>query len=160
MRRITAATALLTLVLTMLFASSAAAASPHFKGGEPNCTVSGTQVTCSGQLAGLGKGDVTVLLTVQASTEIVCTNPAGNVAPGQTQTTTATGTQTITPTKNGSLAYSVTSAPIERPAGSDTDLGCPNNKWDATLGTVTLTGYTLTFSQGGRVVLSDSGSFS
>ena len=79
-------------------------ASPHFVEG-PTFTDNGTTLTASGSVAGLGNEDVTVAVAAKGTATIVCRNPAGKVAPGQTQNVNVSGQQTITDVKNGRVVW-------------------------------------------------------
>ena len=121
--------------------------SPHYV-VDPTFTDNGTTLTATGSVAGLGNEDVTVVLTAQGSATIVCTNPAGNVAPGQTKDVTVSGSQTITDVKNGRVDYNVTTVAPTAPADS-----CPNPKWTPTVTDVTFNSATVIVQQGGQTVL-------
>ena len=124
--------------------------SPHYVVG-PTFTDNGTTLTASGSVAGLGNEDVTCLLTATGTATVIGVNPAGNVAPGQTQTVNVSGTQTITDVKNGRVNFSVTT--IEPTV---TNAGLPNKKWTAVATDVDFTAATLNVQQGGQTVLSTS----
>ena len=61
------------LATSLTFSSIANAARPHFV-GSPTCQVVGSQLCCSGKVAGLG----TAPTTVQVSASFNCTNRGGN----------------------------------------------------------------------------------
>ena len=124
--------------------------SPHYVAG-PTFTDNGTTLTASGSVAGLGNEDVTVLLNATGTATVVGVNPAGNVAPGQTQDVNVSGTQTITDVKNGRVNFSVTT--IEPTA---TNAGLPNKKWTPVVTDVDFTGATLSVQQGGQTVLTNT----
>ena len=125
--------------------SAASAQSGHFVGTQ-TCTDIGTQVRCSGKVAGLGGTTFTITVEAQGTASVTCTNPAGNVAPGQSFTTTVTGTSGPFPTpRNGQARYTVTSDAPTAPAGS-----CPNPRWTATVTDVQFTTATLTLSEDGQ----------
>jgi hypothetical protein len=137
-------------VLSMLVVALAAVpalAAPHFLRG-PVFTDEGTQLRATGTLAGLGNEDVTVNLTATGTGSVTCTNPAGNVAPGQSFTTTVTGSQEAIEVKNGRANFNVLTTAPTAPAGS-----CPNPRWTATVTDVTFTSATITATQGGMIVL-------
>ena len=119
---------LATFTTLMLSASAAQAQSGHFV-GTPSCTDIGTQVRCTGKVAGLGGTTFTITVSAPGTASVTCTNPAGNVAPGQSFNTTVAGTSGpfATP-RNGQAGFTVTSNAPTAPAGS-----CPNPKWTATV---------------------------
>jgi hypothetical protein len=133
----------------LTFAAVALAQSGHFVGTQ-TCTDTGTQVSCSGKVAGLGGTTFTITVSAQGTASVTCTNPAGNIAPGQSFSTTVTGSSGpfATPT-NGQASYTVTSNAPSAPAGS-----CPNPKWTATVTDVSFT--TATISLFEDHTLSDS----
>jgi hypothetical protein len=124
--------------------------SPHYVVG-PTFTDNGTTLTASGSVAGLGNEDVTVLLNAQGTATIICTNPAGNVAPGQTKDVNVSGSQTITDVKNGRVNFSVTTIAPTAPADA-----CPNRKWTASVTNVDFNTATLIVQQGGETVLTST----
>src|SRR5688572_25648477 len=128
-------------------------ASPHFVVG-PQFVDQGSTLTASGSVAGLGNEDVTVLLNAQGTATIVCTNPAGNVAPGQTRDVNVSGSQTITDVKNGRVNFSVTTIAPAAPADA-----CPNRKWTASVTNVDFSSATLIVQQGGEDVLTVTETF-
>jgi hypothetical protein len=137
--------AVLSLLLIAVTAAVATAA-VRFHAG-PTCTDQGLTLNCTGNVSGLGQELLTVDISSPATGTVECTNPAGNVAPGQTFTFTASGTQTVQVDKNGRATFNLTTPTPTPPAGS-----CPNpkrtaNVTDVTFGTVTLTG-----TQGGQTV--------
>jgi|SRR5215208_3158540 len=137
--------AVLSLLLIAVTAAVATAA-VRFHAG-PTCTDQGLTLNCTGNVSGLGQEPLTVTISSPATATTTCANPAGNVAPGQTFTFIASGTQTVQVDKNGRATFNLTTPTPTPPAGS-----CPNPKWtanvtDVTFGTVTLTG-----TQGGQTV--------
>jgi hypothetical protein len=133
-------------VAALAFPSVASAQSGHFV-GTPTCTDAGTTVSCSGKVAGLGGTTFTILVSAQGTASVTCTNPAGNVAPGQSFSTTVTGSSGpfATP-RNGQATFMVTSNTPSAPPGS-----CPNPKWTATVTDVAFTDATLTLREDGTV---------
>lgn len=130
----------------LAFPGVASAQSGHFV-GTPTCTDQGTTVQCSGKVAGLGGTTFTITVEAQGTASVTCTNPAGNVAPGQSFTTTSTGSSGPQPTpRKGQARFTVTSTTPTAPAGS-----CPNPKWTATVTDVQFTEATLTLRENGTV---------
>jgi hypothetical protein len=127
-------------VAAFAFPAVASAQSGHFV-GTPTCTDEGTTVECSGKVAGLG--GTTFELTVEAEgiATVECTNPAGNVAPGQdTAVDVSGGTGPLPTPRNGSFRFTLTSDDPEPLPATPT---CPNNKWtpnitDVTFGPATI----------------------
>jgi len=124
--------------------------SPHYVVG-PTFTDNGTTLTASGSVAGLGNEDVTVLLNAQGTATIICSNPAGHIAPGQTKDVNVSGSQTITDVKNGRVDFSVTTAEPTPPPDA-----CPNPKWTAKVTNVDFNSATLIVQQGGQTVLTST----
>jgi hypothetical protein len=124
------------------------AASVHFVKG-PSLVDAGTQLVVSGKLAGLGEGDITILVNAAGLAATECTNPGSNVAPGQDITVESTGSVTLPAAKNGNLVFSVATATPIVPNYPT----CPNPQWTAGVTDVAFTGGTITVLQGGVVVL-------
>jgi hypothetical protein len=136
----------LTCMALIASASGALAQSGHFV-GTPVCTDEGTTVECTGKVAGLGGTTFQIDVSAPGTASVTCTNPAGNVAPGQSFTTTAAGTSGPQPTpRNGSFRFSVDTTTPTAPAGS-----CPNPKWTATVVDVEFGDATITLSEDGAV---------
>jgi hypothetical protein len=137
---------LLALTLALGFPAAAFAQSGHFV-GTPTCTDIGTQVQCTGKVAGLGGTTFQITVTAVGTATVECTNPAGNVAPGQTFTTTSTGTTGPQPTpRNGQARFTLATTTPTAPAGS-----CPNPKWSAAVTDVQFTNATITLREGDTV---------
>jgi len=151
MRRI-GIVAVLSMLLVAFSASAALAQTSgvHFLRG-PFFTDLGTQLNATGTLAGLGVEDVTVTVEATGTASVECVNPGGNVAPGQSFTTTLTGTQSGIEVKNGRAVFNVTTATPEVPAGS-----CPNPQWTGTVTDVVFTSATITATQAGEIVLQET----
>ncbi len=156
MRRVIVVLASLFVVLTFS-ATSASAASPHFKkGGSPTCTITSSgnsaSTTCSASLTGLGNGDVTLELTVSGFALYLCQNNGGNTAAGQNKVLEGPVTEpTVIPgseVKNGNLSFTTNPAVLTAAATvTGAQAGCPNPNWTGVDPTLTVTSITLTISQ-------------
>jgi hypothetical protein len=134
------------LSLLTAFGGTAFAQSGHFV-GTPVCTDEGTTVECSGKVAGLGGTTFEITVSAPGTASVTCTNPAGNVAPGQSFTTTVAGSSGPFPTpRNGQARFTVTSVAPTAPAGS-----CPNPMWTATVTDVAFTDATVTLREDSNV---------
>ena len=156
-RRTTAAVAMAAIVVLVAGAVVALASSAHFKkGGEPACTIAGSAtsktVQCTGTLAGLGGGDLSIPTTVSGSAVYQCQNGGGNIAPGQNRVLVGPSTvPTNVPgssVKNGEVTF--TTQPNTLTASttvSGSQAGCPNGNWTGVNPTLTVTDITLKISQ-------------
>jgi hypothetical protein len=149
----------------VLSAGTAVASSVHLKGGpnaEPSFTDNGLTLTASGQIAGLGNGDVLVTLSARANPTATCTNPAGATQPpGQNPASVnVTGSQAIPAgeIKNGTTPFLVTTDPPVTPIAGAPD--CPNPQWTEKITDMAFTSAIITVQQGGTTVLTVSCTFS
>jgi hypothetical protein len=128
---------------------SLAAQSGHFLDRTVSCRDVGTQVQCSGKVAGLGGTTFEITVAASGTGTVTCTNPGGNVAPGQNTSVTVAGTTTPLPTpQNGNFTFGITSdSPNPLPATPT----CPNNSWTPTVTDVSFTTATLTLLEDGAV---------
>jgi hypothetical protein len=134
------------LAVLALFAGTALAQSGHFV-GTPTCTDQGTTVECTGKVAGLGGTTFEITVEAEGTASVTCTNPAGNVAPGQSFTTTLAGTSgPLATPRNGQFRFNVESDTPTAPPGS-----CPNPKWTATVTDVEFGDATITLTEDGTV---------
>ena len=138
---------MLLMTMVTLTVGTAVAASPHFLTG-PSCTDIGTQLQCTGTIAGLGNasGTATVTLSgVVATSTTECTSPGGNVAPGQTKVANVTASGTFPIDENGRVTFTLTTT--EPAPGS-----CPNPRWTADVTDVSFNTTNLSFTINGRSV--------
>jgi hypothetical protein len=134
------------LVVMLATATVALAQSGHFVGA-PVCTDEGTTVECRGKVAGLGGTTFELRVSAPGTATVECTNPAGNVAPGQAFDTTATGTSgPLATPRNGQFRFTLESVTPTAPAGS-----CPNPMWTATVVDVEFGDATVTLLEDGVV---------
>jgi hypothetical protein len=133
-------------VAALTITAVALAQSGHFV-GTPTCTDEGTTLECQGKVAGLGGTTFQIDISAPGTASVECTNPAGNVAPGQSFSTTAAGTSGPQPTpRNGSFRFNVDTTTPSAPPGS-----CPNPKWTADVVDVEFGDATITLSEDGVV---------
>jgi hypothetical protein len=142
-----------------------AASSVHLKGGrnaEPAFTDNILTLAASGDLSGLGNGDVLVTLTARADVTATCANQGGNQAPGQNPAPiTVSGSQAIPASeiKNGNTPFSVETTPPVTPIPGAPD--CPNANWTENITDLSFTSATITVEQPpGTLVLTVSCQFS
>ena len=134
------------LSLLTAFGGTAFAQSGHFV-GTPTCTDEGTTVECRGKVAGLGGTTVEITVSAPGTASVECTNPGGNVAPGQSFTTNVTGTSgPLATPRNGQFRFTVESDTPSAPPGS-----CPNPQWTAEVIDVEFGDATITLSEDGAV---------
>ena len=128
----------------------ASAQSGHFVQTQ-TCTDIGTQVQCSGKVAGLGGTTFEISVAAQGTATVVCINPGGNRAPGQDTSVTVSGSSgPLATPRNGQFRYTVTSvAPGPLPPTPT----CPNDKWTPMITDVSFTTATITLTEDG--VISD-----
>lgn len=123
--------ALAAVVVSIAFVGVAHAQSGHFitsGANAPRCFDIGTQVACSGKVAGLG--GTTFEITVEASgiASVECENPGGNIAPGQDTAVNVAGTSGPLPTpRNGQYVFGIMTDPPTVPNVPT----CPNPQWTA-----------------------------
>jgi hypothetical protein len=132
-----ASVALAAAVALAMSADVAFAQSGHFNDNTWTCTDIGTQVSCSGKVSGLGGTTFEVTFSASGIGSVECSNPSGNVAPGQDTAITAAGTSGPTPTpRNGNFTFTdlTTVAPVVPNTPT-----CPNAKWTATVTDVVFT---------------------
>jgi len=142
------------LAALFAFPGVAAAQSGHFVTGgnnAPTCTDIGTQLQCSGKVAGLGGTTFEITVEATGTASVECRNPGGNVAPGQDTSVTAAGTSGPLPTpRNGQFRFTVTTDTPTVPNFPT----CPNPQWTAEVVDVAFGPATLSLFEDG--MLSDS----
>ena len=138
------------VVAALAFPGVASAQSGHFVTGganAPTCTDIGTQVTCEGKVAGLGGTTFEITIEAAGIASVECTNPGGNVAPGQDTAVTVAGTTEPQPTpRSGQTPFTITSDDPEPLPPTPT---CPNEQWTPNIVDVTFTEATLTLLEDG-----------
>jgi hypothetical protein len=134
---------LLVVLLVSLTVTAVFAANPHFV-GQVRITDLGTQLQVSGSVAGLGNQNIDVVVVATGTATVECTNPGGNVAPGQTTHVTASGSAENLEVKNGRVNFVVVT---NAPADPDPAEVCPNPKWSAAITDVAFTSVTITIFQ-------------
>jgi hypothetical protein len=131
-------------VAALTFAAVAFAQSGHFV-GTPACTDEGTTVECTGKVAGLGGTTFEITVSAPGTASVECTNPGGNVAPGQSFSTTVAGTSgPLATPRNGQFRFRVESDTPSAPPGS-----CPNPMWSAEVVDVEFGDATITLTEDG-----------
>jgi len=155
------------IMAVVLSTAPAFASSVHLKGGknaEPSFTDNILTLAASGELAGLGGGDVLVSLTAKGAPTATCTNPGSGVhqPPGQNPAeVTLTGTEPIPESeiKNGTTPFSVETEPPVTPVPGAPE--CPNSNWIEDITDVAFTSAVITVEQPvGTLVLTVSCTFS
>jgi hypothetical protein len=137
-------------LFALVFAPGAAQAAVTFHSG-PTAVDNGLTLTVNGNVSGLGNTNVDVFLTAAGYADVTCTNPSGNVAPGQRTEVTSGGSQLGLEPKNGRTSFSITTNVPTNPTGAQ---ACPNSKWSAAITDVHFTSYTITLVQGGVTIFS------
>jgi hypothetical protein len=126
----------------------ASAQSGHFVQTQ-TCTDAGTTVECSGKVAGLGGTTFEITVEADGIASVECTNPGGNVAPGQDTAVTVAGTTEPLPTpRNGQFRYTLATDDPEPLPPTPT---CPNAQWTPDIVDVTFTTATITLLEDGVV---------
>jgi hypothetical protein len=134
------------IVGALAFSPAASAQSGHFV-GTPTCTDEGTFLECNGKVAGLGGTTFRIDVSASGVADVTCTNPGGQVAPGQSFSFAGAGStgDQLTP-RNGQFRFSVETVSPTAPPGS-----CPNPMWTATVTDVHFTDATLTLFENSTV---------
>jgi hypothetical protein len=149
--------AVLSLMVVALAAVPVLAQSGHFLeggGNAPSCTDEGTTVECTTKVAGLGGTSFEVTIDAVGTASVECTNPGGNVAPGQDTTVETEGTTGELPTpRNGAARVTLSTDDPEPLPPTPT---CPNTQWTPNITDVTFTTATLSLFEDGSTVASDT----
>jgi hypothetical protein len=137
---------IITLIASLTLVTAASAQSGHFV-GTPTCTDEGTFLECTGKVAGLGGTTFRIDVSAAGVADVTCTNPGGQVAPGQSFSFAGAGStgDQLTP-RNGQFRFTVTTSSPTAPPGS-----CPNPMWTATVTDVHFTDATLTLFENSTV---------
>jgi hypothetical protein len=116
----------------------------------PTCTDIGTQVECTGKVAGLGGTTFEITLEADGIAEVICINPGGNRAPGQDTEVSVEGTtgELETP-RNGQYVFTIRTADPEPLPATPT---CPNPQWTPVIVDVHFTEATLSLYEDGVLV--------
>lgn len=166
--------ALLTLVTAMAAPAAWAVTNPangpsgaHYAQGsaEPVCTVDqATQdVSCTGTtIGGVGNTNATAILSTTYSGTVQCRNRGGQIVEVKSQTTEATSSGTLRPSRNGQLIVPSLSSTAPTAEELEAKAVCPNGNWTKVLlpGSLDLTSYvyTLTFAGFNQPFVSITGS--
>ena len=150
---------LATALFTLLFATTAQAATTfntsaapngtHLQRGSIGCSVNSSGlVTCTAyELAGVGNANATATLNALYSATVQCRNHGGQIVEVKSQAKSApTSTGSLSP-KNGRLAVpALSSGPVPSASQFESQATCPNGNWTKELqdGTVTLPSFTYT----------------
>lgn len=131
------------VISAIMGVGSVLAQNPHFVSG-PTITDNGTTLTATGSIAGLGNNQlIAISLNATASITTTCTNPGGNVAPGQTKTETVSASGNFMSNKNGRVNFTLTT-PLPTPGK------CPNGNWTGTISDIVFSNVSI--SVNGQVV--------
>jgi len=143
----------LVLATTLVWASNV-----HLKGGpnaEPAFNDGGLTLSSTGDLTGLGNGDVLVIISARANPTGQCCNPGQSCkVPGQNPApVNVTGSESIpaSEVKNGNVTFMVTTNSPTTPIPGAPD--CPNSSWTENITDMAFTSATITVMQGGSTVL-------
>lgn len=138
------------LVAAGALAAVAWASSVHLKppNRPPTFVDQGLVLEATGNLAGLGNGDILISLTAQADVTASCANNGQHQAPGQNPAPiTVTGSQAIPEgaIQNGNVAVDVlTNEPVTPIAGAP---DCPNPNWTEAITDLAFTSATIVVEQ-------------
>src|SRR6266849_6552180 len=146
-------------LLAVGLTASTALAALTFKSG-PTVTFTNGIATATANISGLGNVPATATLQEIGTAQYQCTNKGNpnNVVQGQNPQPAKSnpGVQDLGNSQhNGRADLNVSSGPLTASQSIDpVTAGCPNNNWNATLSSLTLTGAQLTITQGGATIFS------
>jgi hypothetical protein len=144
-----AGVALAAAVALIMSPDVAFAQSGHFLDRTVRCTDTGNTVECTGKVAGLGGTTFEITIAAAGIAEVECTNPGGNVAPGQDTAVNVAGTTDPLPTpQNGNFNFTIES---DDPAPLPATPTCPNNQWTPEIVDVMFTTANLTLLEDGQI---------
>jgi hypothetical protein len=93
------------------------------------------------------RDDLEITIEADGIASVECTNPGGNVAPGQDTAVTVAGTTGPLPTpRNGQFVFTIETDEPPQPPPTPT---CPNEMWTANIVDVAFTTATLTLFEDG-----------
>ena len=148
MKRIVVLMATLVLAIFGIAVAPAYAQSGHFV-GTPTCSDEGLTVLCEGKVAGLGGTTFEITVAADGIATVECTNPGGNVAPGQDTAVSVSGSSgPLATPRNGQFRFSLES---DSPAPLPATPTCPNNQWTPEITDVTFGDATITLLEDGAV---------
>ena len=104
----------------------------HFSTDQPACTVNQAtlDVSCTGAtIGGIGHTNATAILSATYSGTVQCTNHGGQVVDVKTQSTDATSSGKLTPSRNGQLVVPPLSATAPTAQQLLAAATCPNGNW-------------------------------
>jgi hypothetical protein len=147
------------IVLVVAGVTASAALAAHFtKNGDPACSLTNGQVTCSAEMAGLGNEDIVISLGVSGEASFNCVQPGQskksdpNIAPGANKVPFEDSAGAVIPDdaiKNGRARIGPITSPVQQPTATAEDAGCPNGtNWTTQLAGVTVQSVTFSASQG------------
>jgi hypothetical protein len=117
------------------------AQSGHFNDRTVACTDLGTTLQCKGKVSGLGGTTFEIVVEADGLAVVECTNPGGNVAPGQNTALDVSGSSgPLATPRNGNFNFTVTT---DEPTVPNTPT-CPNAGWTANVTDVIFSNITIT----------------
>lgn len=152
-----------TAVATLALTASIALGAVTFHSG-PDFTFNEEtgEVTVTADMSGLGNQPAIASITQSVTAFYTCQNPGGNIAPGQKglSFTSDPVTQGLNTDKNGRDLIDLTApaiAPDETVGGKTA--GCPNGRWTGINPVISERSATLTITQRGQVIYTETVEF-